>query len=233
MTTAPFLPETDLAWIAPLTPDQKRKALTSFKMGRPPYSYRPVRASYGDLLSLDTPLLGGLGDVPFERIAQVIARNSKHDKEADANIRVAAGLYAQRWRGRRQPLRSAGTSIGQSLTYWTPVVLAVDDRPVIPFFNPRREPLSVDGRRFVFSMMHEHIRLADPDYAAVVFCICHFAATKVGPRPARPTYDTGVLPYGLDELEAMIADTYAIWAEVWAGRVDEMRRRDGSTGGLF
>jgi hypothetical protein len=231
VTTAPFLPETDLAAFAPLPVDQKRKALQGYKQGRPPYSYKPVRQSLPDLLNLETGLFGPSAPVPFEHIADVIRFNSRFQAEEDANIRVAAGLHAQAWRGRRQPFPAMGTTIGQRLAYWTPVVLAIDGRPVIPFFNPRRSPLPPQGCRFVFSMMHEQIRVADPDYAAATLCICHFARTQTGPRAVRPIYDAGVDLYSFDQLQEMVAETYAIWAEVWAGRVEETRRRGGGGGG--
>jgi hypothetical protein len=178
-------------------------------------------------------LFGPPGPVPFERIADIIRTNARFPDEADANIRVAAGLYAKAWRGRQQPFPAMGTTIGQRLTYWTPAVLAIDDRPVIPFFNPRRTFLPPQARRFVFSMMHEQIRVADPDYAAAALCICHFAPTKIGPRAVRPIYDTGVDLYSFDQLQEMVAETYAIWADVWAGRVEETRRRGGGAGGGF
>ena len=227
MTTAPFLPEIDLASFAPLPTDQKRRALEGFKQGRPPYSYKPVRQSFPDLLNLELGLFGPPAATAFERIAEAIRANSRFPEEAEVNIRVAAGLYAQNWRGRPQNFPAMGTTIGQRLTYWTSAVLAIDGRPVIPFFNPRRAPLPPHGRRFVFSMMHEQIRVADPDYAAAVLSICHFSATKKGPRPVRPIYDAGVALYSFDQLQAMVAETYAIWAEVWAGRVEDTRRRGG------
>lgn len=232
MTTPQFLPEIDLANIAPLPADQKRKALEGFKEGRPPYSYKPVRQSFPDLLNLEMRLFGPPAPVPFERIAETIRTNSRFSDEAEANIRVAAGLYAQNWHGRPQDFPAMGTSTGQRLTYWTPAVLAIDGRPVVPFFNPRRGPLSPHGRRFVFSMMHEQIRAADPDYASAALCICHFSTSKTGERTLHPTYDTGVTLYTFDELQTMVAETYDIWAEVRAGRIEETRRR-GSGGGGF
>lgn len=234
MTTPQFLPEIDLANIAPLPADQKRKALEGFKEGRPPYSYKPVRQSFPDLLNLEMGLFGPPAPVPFERIAEIIRTNSRFSDEAEANIRVAASLYAQNWRGRPQDFPAMGTSTGQRLTYWTPAVLAIDGRPVVPFFNPRRGPLSPHGRRFVFSMMHEQIRAADPDYASATLCICHFSTSKTGERTLHPAYDTGVTLYTFDELQTMVAETYDIWAEVRAGRIEETRRRgSGDAGGGF
>jgi hypothetical protein len=228
--TPHYLPD-DLATFAPLPADQKRKALENFKQGRPPYSYQPVRKSFPDLLNLEMDLFGPPAPVPFECIAKTIRANSRFPEEAEANVRVAAGLYVQNWRGRRQNFPAMGTTIGQRLTYWAPAVLAVGGRPVIPFFNPRRMPLPPHGRRFVFSMMHEQIRAADPDYAEAVFCICHFLTQKSGERVLRPTFDADVALYSFDELQAMVAETYAIWTEVWAGRVEETRRRGGGCGG--
>jgi hypothetical protein len=223
VTIPPFLPETDLARIAPLPPNEKRRALENFRLGKPPYSYKPVRASFGDLLNLDTGLFGPLRQASFEHVAQVIKEASRFPDEATANIGVASGLYDQHWSGRERPFGAMGTTIGQKLSYWTPAVLAIDDQPVVPFFNPRRTPLPRHGLRFVFSMMHEQIRVPDPDYSNVRLCVCHFAATKVGTRPIKPTFDTGFELHSFDELQAMIAETYAIWAEVWAGRVEDNR----------
>lgn len=231
MTTPPFLPEIDLATFAPLPADQKRKALEGFKQGTPPWSYKPVRKSFPDLLNLEMGLFGPPAPVPFERIAETIRANSRFPKEAEVNIGVAAALYVQGWRGRPQCFLAMGTTIGQRLTYWTSAVLVIEGRPVIPFFNPRRTPLSLHGRQFVFSMMHEQIRAADPDYAEASFCICAFPVQKSGERILRPTFDTGVALYCFDELQAMVAETYAIWTEVWAGRVEETRRRSGGFGG--
>jgi hypothetical protein len=231
--TRPLLPETDLARIAPLPTDLKWKALASFRVGVPPYSYKPVRTSIGDLLNLEAGMLGELPRVPFAKIAKLISERSKSDAEEQANLRVAAGLYAQEWRGRKEEFRPIATSIGEKLVYWTSAVLAVDGRPIVPFFNPRRDPLPRQARRFVFSIMHEQIRVANPDYKDVLLGICHFAKTKTGPRAAKLTFDTGLELFTFDQLDAMVSETYAIWNEVCAGRVAESRRRASGSGPLI
>ena len=232
--TVPFLPATDIARFAPLPTEQKRRALEGFRLGHPPYSYDHVRASFGDLLSLETPLFGSLGPIPFEHIANVIAqRCTRGQSEIDANLAVAAALYQLRWSGRKQPFGAMPTSAGQKLEYWTPAVLSVEDRAVVPFFNPRRGGLPFEAERFIFSMMHEQIRVPNPDYADVALCICNFSTPNKGARVARPKYDTSVPLYSFKELQAMVAETYAIWTEVCAGRVEETRRRRGSGGGFL
>lgn len=233
MTTAPFLPEIDLANFAPMARDQKRKALTGFKIARPPYSYKPVRASFGDLLNLDTELFGQLPPIRFDRVAQAIRSNSRFELEADANIKVAAGLYERHWCGRKQLFGAMTSTIGQKLTYWSPIVLNLDDRAVIPFFNPRRAHLSPEGRRFVFSMMHEQIRASNSDNQNAVLGICQFADVKSGLRTARLTFDEGTELYSFEELQSMVSETYSVWADVWADRVEEVRRRAGASGDGF
>ncbi len=227
MTTLPFLPETDIAWIAPLPLDQKRKALEDFNVRRPIYTYRAFRISSSDLMNLETGMFGALPPPPFERIAEVIKSNSRFPEEAAANLRVAEGLYNARWKGRPQPFGPMATTIGQKLSYWSPAVLAIEDKPVVMFLNPRRDPLPPLGRRFAFSMMHEQIRIPDPDYAAVTFGICHFKPTKVGVRPVKVVYDTGVELYSFDELQSMLTETYAVWEEIYWGRVGAARRGGG------
>lgn len=46
------LPEIDLARIAPLATDQKRRALERFKLGHPTLTYKPVRALFADIFNV-------------------------------------------------------------------------------------------------------------------------------------------------------------------------------------
>ena len=87
------LPEIDLARIAPLSRDEKRRALEQIRLGHPPYSYGPVRASMSDVLNVQSDLIGPMPRTPWEKIAQAIQRKSHSDAEEQANLRVAAGLF--------------------------------------------------------------------------------------------------------------------------------------------
>lgn len=233
MKTRQLLPELDLARVATLPFEQRRKALESFRLGRPPYSYKPVRSSLSDLLNLDAGMLGWLPEVSFDKIAAQISVASKNDAEAEANLRVAGALFAMRWRGRKEHFGPMTTSIGEKLVYWSPAVLDIDASPTAMFFNPRKSPLSYDGVRFVFSMMNEQIREANPDFAGLRLAICHFSADKAGSRHADVTFADGFELYSFDELDAMVAETYAIWNEISAGRAEEARKRAGGSGTLI
>ena len=101
---------------------------------------------------------------------------------------------------------------------------------MVPFINPRRKPLSVLGRRFVFSMMHEQIRVPNPDYAEIGLCICHFATAANNERSAALSFDRGVELFSFDQMQDMLDETYAIWAEVREGRIAETRRRGNGLG---
>lgn len=105
---------------------------------------------------------------------------------------------------------------------------------MIPFFDPRRTTtrLTQQARRFVFSTMHERIRVSDPDFAQVKLAIFQFSAPEKGPRLPVVYTDQGVPLYGFEELEAMVAETYEIWADVYARRVKESPRRRAGDGFL-
>lgn len=87
------LPETDLARIAPLPRDEKRRALEQIRLGHPPYSYGPIRGSMSDVLNVQSDLIGPMPRTPWEKIAQAIQRKPRSDDEEQANLRVAAGLF--------------------------------------------------------------------------------------------------------------------------------------------
>jgi len=232
------LPDIDLAYIAPLPADQKRRALEALRLGRPPYSYAPVRHSLSDILNLEAGMFGDVGRVPFAKIAEVISKKAKNDDVRDANLRVASGLYTyvteNGLRGRRHDFFPLAIGVGASVVYWHPAILVVAERPLVPFFDPRRsKALTRAGRQFAFSMMHQHIREDSPDFKNVRFGVFQFDKTDEGPRPPRLYTDDGIELFSLDELELMVEETYEIWREVSAAREAETRRRGGGGGSLI
>lgn len=239
MKMPPLLPEIDLASIALLPPDQKRRALVALRVSKPPFSYAPVRHSFSDILNLEAGMFGHVGRVPFTRIAEAIDKRARTDIERDANLRVAGGLYEYvtncGLRGRRHDFFPLPIRIGASVVYWHSAVLVVDDRPLVPFFDPRRSKLLTRlGRQFAFSMMHLRIREDNPDFRDVRLGIFQFEKTEQGPRPPRLHTDEGVELISLGDLERMVAETYEMWHDVWEGREVETRRRgDGTRGPLI
>jgi hypothetical protein len=74
-------------------------------------------------------------------------------------------------------------------------------------------------------MMHERIRVADPDFAEVRLGIYQFSTPNRGPRKPILYTDESVTLFTFDELDEMVRDTYALWHEVCAERIEKMRRR--------
>lgn len=233
-----LLPEIDLARIALLPRDQKYRELERMAIGHPPYSYKPVRDKFLDILNV-TPgsMLAPLPRTPWEVIESSIRRCAKLGDEQKANLAVAKGLYDyvtdHGITGRSHDFLALSLGIADKVRYWSPVVLNIGGRAVIPFFDPRRRKLlSKEGRRFVFSVMHERIRVADPDFARVGLAIFQFSPSEV--RVPRAHFDDGIALVPFGELEAAILETYSIWLEVLMGRETEMRQRgSGTTGTLL
>jgi hypothetical protein len=231
------LPEIDLARIAPLSRDEKRRALEQMRLGRPPYSYAPVRAAISDVLNVQSDLIGPMPRTPWEKIQSTICKRSHSDAEERANLRVAKGLFdfvsEKAIVGRRHEIFPLQLGIGTKVIYWQPVVLTIGERAIIPFLDPRRaKRLTTQGRKFVFSMMHERIRAADPDFADVALAVVQFSLSD-GPRAPVVSLDQGVELFTFDELDHMVSETYEMWREVNEERAADARRRGAGGGGLF
>ena len=234
------LPETDLARIAPLPPDEKRRPLEQHKAGRPPFSYEPLRRIIDDVINVTPDLFGPAEPTPWPKIEDLIGRRARPGNEYDSNVMVAKSLHAysiaEGVRARRHEIRALPLSLDLTVTYWWPFVMVIGSRPLIPFFDPRRSRrLTHIGRQFVFSTMNEAIRAADPDLVGVQLGIFQFEAPDDdGTRPIRLHTEEAVTLFGFCELDEMIRETYAIWAEVLGERELQMRRRGaGSRGPLI
>jgi hypothetical protein len=224
------LSEIDLARVCPLPVDQSRNALEQIRYGHPPYSYAPVRTNFSDLLNVQAGMMGTLPRTPWQRIEREIRRRSVSDAEEKANLRVGRGLFdyveERGLSGRRHEIFPLALGTTSKVVFWHPVVLSIDKRPLVPFFDPRRaKALTVQGRRFVFSVMHERIRAADPDFAEVSLGIFQFSLSEKGPRIPILYTDLGVTLFTFDELDQMVRDTYEMWREVCEGRAADTRRK--------
>lgn len=236
--TIPLLPDTDLARIAPLPDDMKRAALRKMRAGFPTFSYDHVRKCYGDIFNIQPPMFGTAEATPFAKVKERLERSCKAGDEITNNLRIAKALHnyatSAHIKGRHHEFFPLAMSMGRKVTFWLPMVLAIDERPYALFIDPRRSTgLTVLGRRFVFSMMHERIRAADEDFAAVNLGIIRFTDHDDGERSVRLFDASGMRLYSMDELQDMVASTYTMWQEVCEERVAESRRQGTGTGGLF
>jgi hypothetical protein len=233
------LPDIDLARIAPMPKDQQRRQLEQLRYGRPPFSYGPLRACFHDIFNVQPAMFGPVAPTDWSIIETQLHRRCRSDEELKANLAVARGLHhfaiSTNLLGRAQDFFPLAMGAGQKVSYWLPMVLSHEGQPLVPFIDPRRSRgLTREARRFAFSMMHERIRAADPDYEAVRFAIFQFGEMVEDQR--RPTLhtDADVVLFSLDELEAMVSATYALWQEVCEEReVEERRKATGTRGPLI
>ncbi|MBA84197.1 type VI toxin-antitoxin system SocB family DNA replication inhibitor toxin [Thalassobius sp. S69A] len=238
MTIRP-LPDIDLARIAPQRDDMKRKSLEQMKGGFSTFSYKPVRSCFSDLFNIQPELDLGIAEpTPWPVIEAELRKRSKSDEEFTYNRRVALGLHdfatSGRVFGRKHEFFPLSMGMGRKVTFWLPMILAIDEQASALFIEPRRSRgLTAEGRRFAFSMMHERIRAADEDFAEVRLTIAQFGDPSDDRRAVRLHTDEGVDLYSREELELMVASTYDMWREVLEEREREARRGATGTGPLI
>ena len=181
--------------------------------------------------------MGVLPRTPWNKIEQNIRRRSSERRGRRSQLEGRPGLFnyadEQNLSGRHHEIFPLALGVTRKVVFWHPVVLSIDRRPLIPFFDPRRtKALTVQGRRFAFSVMHERIRAADPDFAEVVLGIYQFSLSDKGPRVPILYTDAGVMLFTFDELDQMVRETYEMWQEVCEQRAAETRRKaSGGSGG--
>jgi hypothetical protein len=210
------------------------------KLGHPPYSYQPMRRSMLDILNVEAGPLGVVPRAPWQNVADQIAKASRSAEEAEANLAVALALYgyatAEKIAGRRQEFFPLAIGVSEKVSFWLPAVVALHGGPLVPFIDPRKtKKLTSEGRRFAFSVMHERIRAADPDFAEVELGILQFGVNdEDGSRTPRLFTARDVTLFDFDAIDAMVRETYQIWHEVLEEREAEARRRGtGTTGPLI
>jgi len=236
--TTPLLHDTDLARIAPLPDDMKRSQLMQMKGGFSPFSYKPVTTCYPDIFNVQSGMFGASPATPWKQIQAQVIRASRLGDEQRNNLQVAKALYEFASNAgaiaRRHEFFPMHIGVGKKVSFWLPMVLAVDEKPHAIFIDPRRSKgLTELGRKFVFSMMHERIRAADADFADIKLGIIRFKDGDDDERSVRFYRDEGIELFSLDQLETMVAATYRIWQEVYEEREAGTRRKSTGTGPLI
>jgi hypothetical protein len=233
------IPDTDLARITTLPVDRQRAELEHLKVSWAPYSYEPVRGLWNDILNISTTLLGETTRPKWAVIARQIERVCrKGEDEIAANLAVGQALYdfAERHavRGRREEFLPMTVGVFAKLRFWSPAVVVVSGAAMVVHLDPRKSStLDARSRRFVFSVMHERVRLFDPDFAELALGIIQVPGQKDHSRRAEIHVDAGVELYDFDTLDQMVRTTYEIWWDVLAEQEAAKRGGSGSIGPLF
>lgn len=219
---------------------QKERELKKMKSGRPPYSYAPTRKSLFDIFNIETGFLIGLPRTPWSQIERKLLLASKHDDECKANLRISRALYnfsdENRLLGRRQDFLPLSIGVSHKVKFWHPAVIAVQDSPFIIFTDPRTSSakLTTDGRRFIFSIMHERIRVAEEDYSTIGLGIIQLKKLDEKTCSASLFAEENDKLFSFEDLNFMIRETYELWEKIQFERFEEARgKRTGTSGPLI
>jgi hypothetical protein len=163
-----------------------------------------------------------------------IVRSASHEAEATFNLAVARSLYdfalGENIRSYRKPISAWPVGYGQSVSYWWNLYTILEGQPCFIFADPRiSNPLTRDGRRFALSLMHERIRVPDPDFAESRLVVAQFGKGERGARTIRLFDAAEVELFSVDQLNEMVDETYKIWIEVLHERADEERKKAGGS----
>ena len=219
------LGEIELARNAPLVPDLQYKNLEQLIGGNARVWYKPVREVYPDIFNIGSGLLGRAVPTSWSIIEGVLHKKCGSGPLLKHNSAVAKALHEycirEKISGHAHDfgLMFMGSAAGY-VFYWLPMILVINGQATVVYIDPRRpvSQLSSDGRRFVLSMMHEHIRKADPDFANVQLAVIQFDdGGGVAGAPILHT-DKGVTLFSFNELQDMVAATYKLWDQLHAER---------------
>jgi hypothetical protein len=221
----PHLNDYDLARVTVLPFELQWYELERMKSTWAPYSYSYVKNQVLDILNIIPGPFGEGPRTPWHVIEQGIRRAAKSPEAIAANLGVAKALYEyadeHKIIGRKQEFAP------WTVTYWYPAAIAIDGRPTVPFIDPRRSKnLSTASRRFIFSIMHERIRAAYPDFSEISLGIVRFGTLADGARKARLITDDRFDLIDIDTLNRMIERTYSIWREIHEKRAATRWRQE-------
>lgn len=232
------LHEIDLARIAVCSVDLQNRELKRQKGGYAPFSYNPFRKNFTNIVDAKPPMFPDAPSLELSEICSLIKKDSKRgDVEFNQNMILSELLY----KAVRKPntyciqkdFYPVTFAVGQSAAYWANCVLVIDGKPNIIFFDQRRQKgLNSNGKKFVFSMMHHHIREQFPDLYDAGLLIGQFPDLG-GIRKLVIEKHTETELYSFSELDMMVSQTYYIWTQILSAREDEARKETSSIGPLF
>jgi hypothetical protein len=211
----------DLARAATASASQRRRIIKEATGGDGYGRYKGIKANLGGILNAALPLVSGARPTK-DQIKRAIAKCCNNGPgEIKGNQAVGLGLYnyvtehnvtAASFEFEPFPLGRAGRRL-----FCEPYILEIDGKRYIPFFDFRGEKtrLPREGRRFVFSINHTHIRLANPtEFGKIGFVIFQFEEMNGGVRKAVPWFDNGLLFWADDEIGRMIDQVYRVLDEI-------------------
>lgn len=231
------LPETDLANWAFTPAYKKREALERFILPKKINgTYEPFRFVFGDVVNKQLPLLGEQQSTPWNIIESEIQRRCRSKPQSlKMNLEIAHATHTYIAQNNITALPVDVTSLafgtGHLYQFGLPLLLRYSDRTVAAFLDLRRTNyLSVEGRDFVFSAMHERFRTAYPDLGEIGLQIFRYRNNK--DRTVIPI-DITTPKHSLEEMARDVCETYNIYNSVLRGDEEQKRRSGGRFGPLL
>lgn len=207
--------------------------MRDYNAGGGAWSYDPTRASTSDLVGARAPLIGFVPPVPWSSLErQIRAACNRGQKQTDSNLQVSKVLFESArdrgWSAVQEPMGRLSIGFGESVRFWSDVVIADADGPFIPFFDHRRSGglTSAAARHVVFSMQHIGVRERNPDLADARLAIVRFPVAG-NARTIKVHFHEGeeLLPY--EELDTRVRSVYETWARVSDERITAKRAAAG------
>lgn len=222
----PPLSEIDLARAASTVGTKRRGIIVAgTKEGGYPY-YRGTSSAYPIILNVAS--LAPTDDLSVDEINGIVEHACGSRKgEIDANKHLAHGLrnYVQAHHVKSALFEHEPAGLGRAgkRHFWVPFILEIDGKRHFAFIDPRLEcggrRLDFESRRFVFSVMHSHLREQNPNkYGGYGLVIFQFGEPKKGAREAEVHFADKIRFWSADEIAKMIDAVYRILDQINAGK---------------
>jgi len=154
--------------------------------------------------------------------------------QEQSNLEVSDLLYkycgTEKWRSAKIDMHALPIGFGDSVRYWSDVVIQDDNGLFIPFFDHRRTKglKGIQENRFVFSMQNFWIRERFLDLRSARLAVISFpTARKMRGLSIQFGKEEELMSY--DELDSRVRRVYEAWAKVSEERTTK-RRETGTDG---
>jgi len=217
------LTNNELVNIAPLPTDRKWKRLqTAAKSKAGSWSYGPIFDEIPNIFGVAPPLGKMLG-LPKPTDAQIRAsiRKNSYSLDQQAACLEIADLLLD-WREKNSISKAvyerfSPISLGEygTLKLWFDIVIELNGRPHVLAFDCRRSGgYTKVGRHFAMSVLHQQIRVTNPELQDAGLILMKFPQMPEQPRSIFPVFDIDIAEplYNADEIIEILNETMSMWS---------------------
>lgn len=210
-------PVTDFANFAALPPLMRKAEVRLFNSFIPKQNYRPLRSIHDEILRLSS--FGDFCDRPdFSVILEKIIDKTKNYKAENRPNQLRLNLFASRALYEfsieqdvysiKEHFGSFAYSMMGGIKPFEESVVFINGEPHIVFLDFRKKKhLTPTGRKFIFSVMHHHIRSKFEDLSDTKLAVLHMRGSRTRRYIKTIVHDESEL-FSLKELEQMVSDMF-------------------------